>query len=109
MVATSHPRSVDDGHDAHGSRAAAGVPSTLDELLALDAPALARLYRDASVPELRDLDGDLRGRMLVGPFGKGLSSFMRAASRMRGFPWLGKTFRSLGDGHGEGVNRVVTN
>jgi hypothetical protein len=108
MTAAASPRPIALDDFTSEQTARSGVPATLDELSALDASALERLYREATVPELRDLDGDLRGRMLVGPVGRGLGAVMRAAGRMRGFPWLGKSFRALSDGHGEGVNRVVS-
>lgn len=103
MVATSssmpHTRSFDDERS---------VPDTLDELLRLDAPTLAALYRDAAVPSVEDLDGDLEGRMLVGPVGPRLAAVMRAAGGWKRFPWLGKSFRATSAGRGEGVNRVFT-
>jgi len=87
----------------------AARPASLDDLAALDADALLALYRAARTPALRDLDGDLRGRMLAvpgaGPF---LRARLRAFARWRRFPWRGKSFRSLGTERGEGVNRVFS-
>ncbi len=81
----------------------------LDDLLALDAPALERLYREASTPAIGDLDGDLIGRMLVGPSAPpALADVMRRLAKWRAFPWLGKTFRSRDTRSGEGWNRVLS-
>lgn len=81
----------------------------LDDLLALDAATLERLYREAETPEIGDLDGDLVGRMLVGPAASpGFADVMRRLARWRAFPWLGKTFRPRDARSGEGWNRVLS-
>ncbi len=81
----------------------------LDELLALSPADLSDLYRAAETPRLRDLDGDLRGRMLASPLaGRTLGRLVRAIGSWDRFPWRGKSFASHGEDHGEGANRVVT-
>ncbi len=97
------------------ARSIEGLPSrqkeasiSLDTLGALDAEELARLYQGARVPALSELDGDLRGRMLVWPSLRGLPvSLLRAAAGQEGFPWRGKSFHWLGEGRGAGINRVL--
>lgn len=80
----------------------------LADLSLLEPDQLERLYREARAPELERIDGDLRGRMLAvvalpGP----LRRLARRAAGARWFPWRGKSFRPLGAGAGEGINRVV--
>jgi hypothetical protein len=83
-----------------------GTPRTLDDLLALDAPALLALYQTAKTPKLADLDGDYEGRMLASPLGgERVGGAMRTLAKWRFFPWLGKSF-TRGTDRGEGVNRV---
>jgi hypothetical protein len=82
---------------------------SLDDLLSLDAGRLERLYREASVPDLDLIEGDLPGRMLalVGLPG----AIVRAGRALAGrawFPWRGKSFRALGGGVGEGINRALS-
>jgi hypothetical protein len=80
---------------------------TLDDLLQLDAAALERLYVAARVPKLDDLNGDLRGRMLAIPqLPPSLAGPVRAFAGHARFPWLGKSFQSLGAERGEGINRI---
>jgi hypothetical protein len=82
---------------------------SLDDLLYLAPADLAHLYRTAETPQVSDLDGDLRGRMLAIPLaGRSLASFVRALGAWDRFPWRGKSFRSTDDTHGEGINRLVT-
>ena len=82
---------------------------TLDDLLALDAPALAALYRGARVPRLGDVAGALRGRMLaVVGLPAPLAGPVRAWAGSAWFPWRGKSFQPLGADRGEGINRVVS-
>jgi hypothetical protein len=80
----------------------------LDELLELGPGELLDLYRDAETPRLRDLDGDLRGRMLATPLAaRGVvAHFLRALGASDRFPWRGKTFRHHGEARGEGHNRI---
>jgi hypothetical protein len=69
--------------------------------------ALAALYREATTPLVRSLDGELVGRMLAVPV---LPAWMRGALRRFAawtrFPWRGKTFTARDDAGGEGINRV---
>jgi hypothetical protein len=88
--------------------AAPDVPRRLDELLALDAAALERLYGQATVPAIPDLSGDLRGRMLA------LVDAPAALTRLghylgsrAWFPWRGKSFTHDSASAGGGINRVL--
>jgi hypothetical protein len=81
---------------------------TLDALLALDTETLARLYATARVPNLADVRGDLRGRMLAttvlgGRAARAIRSFASSST----FPWRGKTFTPKDAPRGDGINRVV--
>jgi hypothetical protein len=82
------------------------VVSSLDDLARLGPAACLRLYEAGRTPRVADLDGDLVGRMLAvrhaGPF----AGLLRAWARSAAFPWRGKSFRSLSDTRGEGINRV---
>jgi hypothetical protein len=81
----------------------------LDDLLPLAPDALLELYRGASVPRLEDIHGDLRGRMLAIPaLPEPFAAGPRALASSRLFPWRGKSFRPLGAGQGEGINRVFS-
>jgi hypothetical protein len=84
------------------------VPARLDELLHADAATLGRLYAGAQTPTVKDLDGDLRGRMLALVAVPGwMFWWARLWARTRLFPWLGKSFRSDTDpARGSGINRV---
>jgi hypothetical protein len=85
------------------------LPRTLDDLAALDCDALAALYRSAVTPAIRDLAGDLRGRMLaVRGTGRRLLALLRAFAAWRFFPWRGKSFQPLSGTRGEGINRVFS-
>ena len=80
----------------------------LADLLQKTGPELEELYARAHPPDPEAVEGDLRGRMLAvtalpGP----LQALARRAARARWFPWLGKSFRTLGQGRGEGLNRVI--
>ncbi|MCE9571854.1 MAG: hypothetical protein K8W52_01730 [Deltaproteobacteria bacterium] len=82
-------------------------PRTLDDLAALDSPALERVYRAGRASTIAALDGDPRCRMLAvrgapGPVGAALRAFA-ASSR---FPWAGKSFASESASRGSGINRV---
>jgi hypothetical protein len=98
----------------HGSPAApreAATPfsGTLDDLLALDAPALEALYQSARVPRLADVQGQLRGRMLaVVGLPDPLLGPVRAFASSSYFPWRGKSFSPRDAEHGDGVNRVIS-
>jgi hypothetical protein len=81
----------------------------LDALLAMDHAALAQLYASAEVPTIEELSGDLRGRMLIGPWAPpAVANAMRALARAPWFPWRGKSFSAKSPERGEGVNRVVS-
>lgn len=80
----------------------------LDDLLDLEPDRLEALYRQAEVPDLACVRGDLRGRMLAvvalpGP----LRRLARRAAGARWFPWRGKSFTPHGTEAGEGINRVL--
>jgi hypothetical protein len=83
-------------------------PRSLDDLAALDAKTLLVLYRRAETPEVPELDGNLRGRMLaVQGTGRLWFALLRAFAAWRHFPWRGKSFSSRTVGNrGDGVNRV---
>lgn len=90
-------------------RAARREARALDDLLRLGADELGELYRRASTPRIGDVDGDLRGRMLVSPRGgEALAAPMRRLAKWRFFPWRGKSFRPRDQAHGEGINRVFS-
>ncbi len=82
---------------------------TVDELLALDIPTLERLYREARVPAIGEVKGDLIGRMLPAPAAnRAVQNAMRALASQKLFPWKGKTFAPRDLHAGEGWNRVFT-
>ena len=85
------------------------APSSLDDLAAMTSNELLDLYISGRTPSVRDLEGDLNGRMLA-VLGAGtlVGSALRAFAGWRLFPWRGKTFRSLGPDRGEGINRVFS-
>jgi hypothetical protein len=84
-------------------------PESLDELAALRCDALRELYVRAQTPALRQLDGDLRGRMLaVRGAGRILFAILRAFAAWRLFPWRGKSFAATSDARGQGINRVFS-
>jgi hypothetical protein len=82
---------------------------TLDGLLDLDARALEALYREARVPRIADVHGDLRGRMLavLGVRGRAARA-VRAFAGSNAFPWRGKTFAPHDEHGGSGENRVFS-
>lgn len=86
----------------------AGNVASLDALCDLEHLPLLELYNKGTPPALGALSGDLRGRMLAVP---ALPDFItqpaRAWARTSSFPWRGKSFRPLGDDHGEGINRLL--
>ena len=93
---------------AEGARTPPSIPRALDALLALDAGALSALYAGASVPNLADVRGDLRGRMLATTvLGGRAASAVRAFASSSAFPWRGKTFTPKDAPRGDGINRVV--
>lgn len=95
-------------HGAHRLHGPHG-PHGLDELLALAHAELVPLYEAAGVPAVRDLDGDLRGRMLAVPaLPAVVTALPRAWARTEAFPWRGKSFAAVAEDRGTGVNRVVS-
>jgi len=92
---------------SHDPTAAGAAGLTLDGLLELAPDELGALYRGARVPELAQVEGDLRGRMLAvllaPPW---LRPALRSFAGSAVFPWRGKSFRYLGGAVGEGINRV---
>jgi hypothetical protein len=95
---------------AHESEGASPQVRALDRLLALPASELEQLYVGAKVPELLDVGGDLRGRMLAWPSLEGspkIASAIRALASANKFPWRGKSF-TPGEERGEGINRVFS-
>lgn len=88
---------------------AAPVERTLDDLLALDAKTLGELYRNARVPRVDDLSGDLRGRMLAIPgMPWPLARVVRWFAGWNRFQmWRGKSFQTMAPDRGQGQNRVI--
>lgn len=85
-----------------------GAELTLDALLDQDLNTLARLYAGARVPNLTDVRGDLRGRMLATTLlAGGPARAIRALASSRSFPWRGKTFTPKDTLRGDGINRVL--
>jgi hypothetical protein len=95
--------------EREGRGVARGGGLTLNGLLALGADELEALYRGARAPELAGIEGDLQGRMLSVVVLPGwVRPALRAFAGSRAFPWRGKSFRFLGGGGGEGLNRVFS-
>jgi hypothetical protein len=92
------------------SRQVAETPRlTLEDLARLHADALAGVYANGETPDLRDVDGSPRGRMLAfaGPLGQGRAfDGLRRFAESRRFPWEGKSFASISSERGKGINRV---
>lgn len=81
----------------------------LDDLLSFPIPTLERLYAEASVPTLTDIEGDLVGRMLeVCDLPSRLKPLIRRWAGSKRFVWRGKSFRPLAPTVGRGINRVVS-
>jgi hypothetical protein len=100
-AAAASPAGATSGH--------APFSGTLDDLLRLDADALAALYRSARVPRLADVAGALRGRMLaVVGLPPVLRAPVRACAASDLFPWRGKSFTPRDGERGEGINRVLS-
>jgi hypothetical protein len=84
------------------------VPATLDALLHAGPAALAQLYRDAGVPRIGDVTGDLRGRLLAIPsLVEPLAALPRLLASSNAFPWRGKSFSAVTEDRGTGMNRVI--
>jgi hypothetical protein len=96
-------------YKGNGVTAPVGVPANVDELVLLDVDTLARLYQQASVPQLARINGDLKGRMLAWQGFKGIAAdLVRALGGWDRFPWRGKSFSPRGEGAGDGINRIVS-
>ena len=94
---------------AHAVATSAAIPRvvrSLDDLAELTTAECLALYESGRTPSVSDLDGDLVGRMLAAPWAGPFAGILRAWARSRAFPWRGKSFRSLSDARGEGINRV---
>lgn len=81
---------------------------TLDTLARKSLDELDALYRAAVVPRsMRAVDGNLIGRMLaVRGVPPGFAAPLRRWAASPGFVWDGKTFTSLDDTRGRGINRI---
>jgi hypothetical protein len=91
------------------ARSSTPPPIALGDLAGLRDGALRALYAKGTPPDLKDLDGAPRGRMLAfaGPLGEGRAfEALRRFSESRFFPWAGKSFSSQTAERGRGVNRV---
>jgi hypothetical protein len=89
--------------------AAASVRLTVDDLSTKSAAELGALYAKGTPPQLADLDGSPRGRMLAfaGPLGRGRAfEGLRRFAASRYFPWHGKSFAPKIAHGGSGINRV---
>jgi len=85
--------------------------SSLDlaALRRLDFQQLEKLYREGKRPAaLSDLDGDAVGAMLAwrSPASGPVAWLLRSWAVSSIFPWEGKSFKSLNQDVGEGINRV---
>ena len=88
---------------------ASAAPNDLDDLAALGADELARLYAAGSVPaDLSDLVGRPKGRMLAvrATDGTPLFGALKLLAAQALFPWDGKTFGAGTPSEGTGINRV---
>jgi hypothetical protein len=106
-VSTPHASAV--VHASEGSPEATTRLATLDSWLDRSAAELEPIYRNASVPKLLDVRGDLRGRMLAWPAldrSPGIAGMLRAFAGSAAFPWRGKSFTPYDAQRGEGINRV---
>jgi hypothetical protein len=94
-------------HAASPSLRRIPVPETLDALLHAGPAALAQLYRDASVPRIAGVTGDLRGRLLAIPaLAEPIAAVPRLLASSSLFPWRGKSFAASSEDRGTGINRV---
>jgi hypothetical protein len=87
-----------------------GVLARLNGLLDLAPYELEALYIQAKTPQLNDVGGDLRGRMLAWPVlvpRPRIQSAIRAFAGAATFPWKGKSF-TPDPQKGEGINRVFS-
>jgi len=103
---TSTAASIPSSMRAAEPRTAAAL--TLDSLLGLDVDTLSMLYANALVPNLADVRGDLRGRLLATTvLGGRAAGAIRALASSSRFPWRGKTFMPKDALRGDGINRVI--
>lgn len=83
---------------------------TLDTLALLGVEELENVYRrGTATKDFTAFEGAPTGRMLsaVGPLGQGLAHFaLRQFSGSSIFPWAGKSFYTVGESSGMGINRV---
>ena len=94
--------------DGPAPTATAASVHTLDALLDLSCPQLERLYAEATVPALREVAGDLRGRMLATTvLPEPVARLARAWAGSSAFVWRGKSFHPHDETRGEGINRVA--
>jgi hypothetical protein len=81
---------------------------SLSQLIDLPPSELERLYKEARVPALDAIHGDLRGRMLAwAQLPERANRILARLARSDRFPWRGKSFSFIGSGRGEGMNRVL--
>lgn len=86
------------------------VLARLDGLLDLAPYELEALYHQAKTPQLDDVGGDLRGRMLAWPVlvpRPRIQAALRAFAGAATFPWKGKSF-TPDPRKGAGINRVFS-
>lgn len=82
---------------------------TLDKLVDLSPEELNRIYQTSEVPNLEEVVGDLRGRMLAAVIvPEWVLPALRSLARASFFPWRGKSFSFLSEGKGEGINRIFS-
>ena len=76
------------------SRTSVALPiRSVDDLLRLAHDECEALYRDARVPAIEEVSGNLVGRMLVSPIvSQPIADVVRGIARASWFPWKGKTF-----------------
>jgi hypothetical protein len=87
----------------------ASAEETLDSLARRSFAELDALYGRLPAPSsLRDADGTPKGRMLAvrGVDSSPLARYLRAFAASPSFVWDGKSFSSISDQEGRGINRV---
>jgi hypothetical protein len=92
------------------SRAATDTPGLdLTALRSMTFEELDALYRTATRPTtISALDGNGKGAMLAwrAPRSGPVAAILRSFGRSSTFPWKGKSFQSLDERQGEGINRI---
>jgi hypothetical protein len=112
MQTQTQSTTFETNRSTQGTSATASSRSlTLDDLGAMDVPALGALFAAGTVPtSVSSLDGHPRGRMLaVKHLDHGaIFGALRRFAGGRAFPWGGKSFTSSGPTatEGTGINRV---